>query len=53
VPPAVVGIAAALDQALLLELVEEADEPAAVVAERVGDRRLRLRRALLEDGQTE
>src|SRR5690242_16362175 len=47
--PAAVGrIAAPLDQPVLLELVEQPDEPAAVVAERVCDRRLRLARALVE-----
>ena len=50
-PAAVVRVAAALDEALLLELVEEADELAAVVAERVGDRALRLVRALVEREQ--
>ena len=49
---AVVRVAAALDEALLLELVEEPDELAAVVAERVGDRALRLARALVEAGRT-
>src|SRR4051794_23520437 len=44
----VVGIALALEEALLLELVEQADERAAVVAERVGDRRLGLGHALVE-----
>src|SRR3954469_7245962 len=48
---AIRGIAAPLDQAGFLELVEETDEPAAVIAEGVGDRRLRLARALLEDGE--
>ena len=48
VAAAVAGVAAPLDQALLLELVEQADELAAVVAERVGDRALRLARALVE-----
>ena len=48
---AVVRIALALDQALLLELVEQPDQPAAVVAERVGDLRLRLARALVEDSE--
>ena len=46
---AAVGLVApALDEALLLELVEEADEMAAVVAERVGDLALRLAHALVE-----
>ena len=35
----------------LLELVEQADELAAVVAERVGDRALRLARSFVEDGE--
>jgi hypothetical protein len=51
VAPAVVGVAAALDESLLLELVEQPDQLAAVVAERVGDRTLRLTRALAEDEQ--
>ena len=49
--PPVVRVAPALDEALLLELVEQPDELAAVVAERVGDRALRLVRALVEDGR--
>ena len=44
----VIGISAALDQPSLLELVEQTDQLAAVVAERVGDRTLRLARALVE-----
>ena len=46
--PPVVRVALALDQAALLELVEDADELAAVVAEDVGDLALRLARTLLE-----
>ena len=42
---------ATVTTALLAELVEEPDEPAAVVAERIRDRRLRLAGALLEDGE--
>ena len=45
---AVVRVAPALDQPALLEPVEEPDELAAVDAERVGDRALRLARALVE-----
>ncbi len=41
-PAAVVGVTLALDELLLLEFVEQADERAAVVAERVGDLRLCL-----------
>ena len=41
-PPAVLRVALALDEASLLELVEQPDELPAVVAERVGDRALRL-----------
>ena len=52
VAAAVVRVAAPLDEALLLELVEQADELAAVVAERVGDRALRLARALVEREST-
>src|SRR5690348_8577329 len=44
-------VAPALDVAVGLELVEEADEPAPVVPEGIGDRRLRLARALVEDGE--
>ena len=51
VAPAVVRVAAALDEPLLLELVEQPDELAPVVAERVGDRALRLGRALVEQGE--
>ena len=51
VAAAVARVAAALDEALLLELVEQADELAPVVAERVGDRALRLARALVEREQ--
>src|SRR2546429_740404 len=51
VPAAVLGIATALDEPLLLELVEQADELAAVVAQRVGDRSLRLGRPLIEHEQ--
>jgi hypothetical protein len=42
VPPAVVGVAPTLDQALLLELVEQPDEPAPVVAERIGASAFRI-----------
>src|SRR3954469_11124999 len=51
VSSSVVGVALALDEALLLELVEQANERAAVVAERVGDRRLGLGHALVEQGK--
>src|SRR5438477_2955722 len=44
----VVGVALALDEALLLELVEEPDERPAVVAQCVGDRRLRLGHTFVE-----
>ena len=44
-------VAAPLDQTGLLELVEQADQLALVVAESVGDRALRLTRPLVEDGQ--
>ena len=44
-PPAVGGITPPPDQALLLELVEQPDEPAPVVAERLlGVARVRRRR---------
>ncbi len=50
--PAAVGrIPLALDQTALLEVVEQSDEVARVVAERVGDRRLRLARSLVEHGE--
>ena len=47
----ILGIAAPLDQAALLEAVEQPDELAAVEPERVGDRRLRLTRPLGEERQ--
>src|SRR2546423_10061178 len=47
--PATVGrIAAPLDEAALLELVEQTHELATVVAQRVGDRPLPLARALVQ-----
>src|SRR5438876_12112307 len=51
VAAAVVRIAAALDQAALLEAVEQAHELAAIDPERVRDRRLRLTCPLVEQGQ--
>src|SRR5207244_6133624 len=45
---AVVGIATPLDQSALLQPVEQPDQLAAVEPQRVGDRRLHLPRALLE-----
>jgi len=51
VSAAVVRIATALDQPALLELVEESDQLAPVVAQRVGDRALRLSRAFVQDEQ--
>ena len=42
-PSAILRVAAALDEPALLEIVEDADEMAPVVAEGVGDLRLRLR----------
>src|SRR6266576_1535690 len=44
-------VAAPLDQTGLLELVEQADQLALVVAEGVGDCAWRLTRSLVEDGQ--
>ena len=41
-PAAILRIALPLDKAPLLELVEQADELATVIAERVGDRALGL-----------
>src|SRR5690348_4664485 len=51
VPAPVVRIAAALDQASLLEAVQQPDELPAVEAERVGDRPLRSAGALGCEGQ--
>src|SRR5579859_6321991 len=45
---AIAGVAPALDKPALFELVEQADELAAVVAKRVGDCSLRLARALVQ-----
>ena len=50
-PAPVDRIALALDETGLLELVQQADEPAAVVAERIGDRRLRTAGPLVEQRQ--
>src|SRR5438874_350528 len=50
-PAAIGGVATPFDQTGLLELVEQADQLALVVAESVGDRALRLTRPLVEDGQ--
>ena len=47
----VLRVALPHDQAPLLERVEQADQPAAVECERVGDRRLRLLGALGEERQ--
>src|SRR5436190_649388 len=49
VSPPVGRVAPTLDQPVGLELVQQPDEPAAVVAERVGDGGLRLAGALVED----
>src|SRR5947207_1438497 len=46
-PAAIGGVAAPFDQTGLLELVEQADQLALVVAESVGDRALRLTRPLV------
>src|SRR5205823_3364788 len=51
VPATVVRVAAALDEAAVLELVQQADELAAVVSERVRDCALRLARPFVEDGE--
>src|SRR5581483_1044502 len=48
VPAAVVRIAPALDEPAVLERVEDADELAAIEPEHVGNRRLGLARALVE-----
>jgi hypothetical protein len=50
-PAAVVRVALSLDETMLLELVQQPDQLAAVVAERVGDRALRLAGALVEHEQ--
>ncbi len=47
----VLRVALPLDQAALLERVEEGDKPARVERERVGNRRLRLADPLVEDRQ--
>src|SRR5436190_7913431 len=49
VSPPVGRVAPTLDQPVGLELVQQPDEPAAVVAERVGDGGLRLAGALVEN----
>ena len=51
VAPAICGVAPALDQVLLLERVEDADEHAAVELQRICDGRLRLARAFVEQRQ--
>src|SRR5204863_558928 len=51
VAAAVVRVALALDEASLLELVEEADELPSVVSERIRDRPLRLVRAFVQRDQ--
>ena len=48
VPTSVIGISSALDQPPLLELVEQSDQLATVVAQGIGDRTLCLERALVE-----
>ena len=50
-PAAIIGVAAAFDEALLFHLVEQPDELPAVVVERVCDRSLRLALALGEGGE--
>src|ERR671934_667540 len=50
-PSPVLRVAPALDETALFELVEQADELAAVVAKGVGDRPLRLVRPLVERDQ--
>ena len=47
-PAAVVRVAAPLDEPTLLEFVQQPDQLAAVVAQRVRDRALRLGRAFAE-----
>jgi hypothetical protein len=49
VSSAILRISSPLDEAAPLELVEEADEVATVVAEGVGDHRLRLTGLLLQE----
>src|SRR5436190_5467279 len=48
-PPPVGWVPPPLDQSALLELVEQADQMAAVVAQGVRDHRLRLARLLLQE----
>jgi hypothetical protein len=48
---AIVGITAPFDQLAILELVQQSDEVAAVVTERVSDRRLRLAGPLVEESE--
>ena len=49
--PAVLRVARALHEAPLLQRIEEADELAAIDAEGIGDRRLGLALALVEERQ--
>jgi EmrB/QacA subfamily drug resistance transporter len=51
VAPSILRIAAALDQATLLEAVEDPDELTAIHAKRVRERRLRLHHPLAEERQ--
>src|SRR5581483_12457026 len=51
VAAAVVRVTPALDQTRALELVEQPDQLPAVVAERIGDRALRLPLPLVEEGE--
>src|SRR4029453_8890509 len=48
VPAAVGRVALSLDQATVLEVVEDADELAPIEPEDIGDRRLRVARALVQ-----
>ena len=48
---AIVGITAPFDQLAILELVQQSDEVAPVLTERVGDRRLRLAGPLVEESE--
>src|SRR5919202_6420414 len=47
----IAGVAAAFDEATLLELIEPADELPPVVPESIGDGTLRLPRTFVEDGK--
>ena len=51
VAPAILGVAVPLDQALLLQVVEHSNQLTAIEPEGIGDGRLGVPRALVEQGQ--